>query len=162
MPENKGKQKGTKQETEQGSPQTEFVDQVATVVKCGDHRYSPLTRRQLKKLLRIKQFYNLSRLGGGKQLLKKKTRKGFLKEIGITLAHGSTVVVVIQHEDCAAYKGSTSFRNYQEERAKQKAQLYACAGVILSEYPNTTVVLCWHPSAKRGPMEVVQIIRPEE
>lgn len=154
--------KAKKQTSKKGPKQAQFADQVATVVKCGDYRYSPLTRQQLEVALGIKRFYTLSRLGAGQQLLKKKTRKGFLREIGVTLAHGSNVVVVIQHEDCAAYGGSTSFRNYQEERAKQRAQMYECAGKILKKYPNVTVVLCWHPSAKRGAMEVLEIIRPEE
>ena len=140
--------------------QCEFAGKVATVIKCGDRRYSPLTREQVLSSLGIGDFYTLSRLGAGQQLLQRNTRKQFLREIRNTLRHGSSVIVVIHHEDCAMYDGSSAFRNYQEERTTQVAQLYQCAGILLKKFPSTTVVLCWHPAPTRGPLEVVHIIRP--
>lgn len=134
------------------------ADDIAVVVKCADYRYSPLTRKQLEKELGVEAFYNLSRLGAGRQLLRKKTRRGLLEEVAFTLSHKAQKIVVIQHEDCGMYGGSSSFANYDEERALQVAHLYQMGGILHAKFPRVPIVLCWHPDPGRGPLEIVYTI----
>lgn len=69
--------------------------------------------------------------GGARTLIKTETQAVVLQQIALSVQlHGTTVVVLMNHEDCGAYGGSAE---YVDDLAK-------AAAIVQNSYPSLTVV----------------------
>jgi len=80
--------------------------------------------------------YDLVTAGGSqKAIVDETTRDSILKWIGIGVdLHKANMVVIIAHEDCGAYGGSSAFNDWDEEKAKYVEDMNTAEGLIKTNF----------------------------
>lgn len=111
------------------------------VLHCIDFRF----RKRLEEFLHerfLNEDYDLIVVAGSvKSLAGEREGSGFLTEqfdISLRL-HAPSIIVLVQHEDCGAYRGSAAFADFEAELNFQKEELRKAAAFLKERFPEITV-----------------------
>jgi hypothetical protein len=93
----------------------------------------------LKKRFPLEDYDLISIAGGIQDLLAEEWQEFILKQFELSRKlHNSSVIILIQHEDCGAYGGSTSFGGFEQEFSFQEQQLQKAAALLKERFPKTS------------------------
>ena len=112
------------------------------VMCCVDYRYIDAILRFARKRLGAGTYDVKTDAGGTKALLNGDPAVGAWIMENLTLAynrHGVRTVVLIHHEDCAAYGGSKAFKDQPEEERFHAHQLAMAAALLRASFRRLTV-----------------------
>lgn len=107
-----------------------------------DFRFHSAIRDFLVSLGLKNQYDLVSLAGATKGLVENEPDSAsiILKQIEISQRlHGISEVYLIHHMDCGAYGGHQAFKNIQEERDKQLADMEAARQIIQQKFPSLAV-----------------------
>ena len=100
----------------------------ALLICCKDYRFIQPIQRFVKNRLGIR-FYDLKATAGGLRAMMDSppvVRQWIWNDIELVYRlHGVRRIILVQHEDCAAYGGSKAFKDLHQERAFQQRRLGA-------------------------------------
>lgn len=110
------------------------------VIHCMDFRFGD----SLAEFLRTEKLLGDADIvgwaGAGKAFLDPESKDFALRQVELSRKlHGMEEVHVIQHVDCGAYGGSTTFEDTTTEEAFQKAQITEVRAVITEKFPDIRV-----------------------
>ena len=72
------------------------------------------------------------------------TRELILKQIDISCdLHHASEVILLHHSDCGAYKASYSFKNVDEEKAKQTEDMNRAEEIIKERFKDINIKKVW-------------------
>jgi len=114
----------------------------ALILCCVDYRYIEAIQAFVKRRLSVATYDLKTDAGGTKALLdgNAAVRTWMLHNIRLAYQrHGVRTVVLVHHEDCAAYGGSTAFKDCAKETAFHAQQLAMAASLLRSAFPRLTV-----------------------
>lgn len=78
--------------------------------------------------------------GGGRSFLDDDAAPYMLRQVGLAAKlHGTTEIVLVNHEDCGAYGGKVAFANDDEEQQRHRADLRRAADIIHARYPDLKI-----------------------
>ncbi len=116
--------------------------QPALVICCKDYRYIQPTQRFVKQRLGIR-WYDLKATAGGVLAMldsPRMVRRWILRDIDLVYRlHGARRVILVHHEDCAAYGGAAKLGNLTQQRRFHRAQLQRAARVLQRHFPKLTI-----------------------
>ncbi|MDO8600872.1 MAG: hypothetical protein Q7R73_04715 [bacterium] len=126
----------------------------ATVATCIDPRFLPVQFRYWTDRYGEGKFELPSHAGGAKQFAEEKEHHYGLQNLAIALEkHHAQEIVLVTHEDCAAYGGSTTFgNNFKKELAHHTEELTKAEKRIRTAFPQVKVVKIFYTFD--GPREV--------
>ena len=114
----------------------------ALIICCKDYRYIQPIQRFAKRQLGIR-WYDLKATAGGVRAMldaPRIVRRWILRDVDLVYRlHGVRRVIVVQHEDCAAYGGSARLGDRAQQRRFHRAQLQRAARVLRHHFPKLTV-----------------------
>lgn len=119
-----------------------FTSPPVLIVCCMDYRYIDAALRFVKQQLGVNAYDVKTDAGGTKALLNgdPSVRAWILSNVKLAYhRHGVRTVVLVHHEDCAAYGGSSAFKDGAEETACHAQQLAMAASLLRSAFPRLTV-----------------------
>src|SRR3989338_977491 len=114
----------------------------ALLLCCMDYRYIHAVLGFVERQLGIKVYNVKTDAGGTKALLNGDPAVRALILSNVKLAyhpHGVRTVVLVHHEDCAAYGGSAVFKDGAEETACHAQQLAMAASLLRAAFSRLTV-----------------------
>ena len=114
----------------------------ALILCCVDYRYIDAALRFVKKQLGVNAYDVKTDAGGTKALLNgdPSVRAWILSNVKLAYhRHGVRTVVLVHHEDCAAYGGSSAFKDGAEETACHAQQLAMAASLLRASFQRLTV-----------------------
>ena len=98
--------------------------QPALVICCKDYRYIQATQRFVQR--QGVRWYDLKATAGGLRALldaPEVVRRWILKDVLLVhRLHGVKHIIIVQHQDCAGYGGSSAFKDAAAERAFHQKQ----------------------------------------
>ena len=116
--------------------------QPALIICCKDYRYIQPTQDFVKRRLGIR-WYDLKATAGGVRAMLDSpavVRRWILKDIALVYRlHRVRRVILVHHEDCAAYGGSAKLGDLARQRRFHRAQLQRAARLLRREFPGLTV-----------------------
>ena len=116
--------------------------QPALLICCKDYRYIQPIQRFVKQRLGIR-WYDLKATAGGVRALLDAPRivqQWILRDIDLVYRlHGVRRVILVHHEDCAAYGGSAKLGDLAQQRRFHRTQLHRAARVLRRQFPGLTV-----------------------
>ena len=115
------------------------MEQNVVVLTCMDKRFHRRIESVVRTKLGGKDFYFIAVAGAGQAFIHDGRR---IIENGIKLARPG-LLIVVEHEDCAAYGGSTAFKTKEEERTKHKYMVEDLKNVCARLFPTMTVEGYW-------------------
>ncbi|MFZ5982167.1 MAG: carbonic anhydrase [Patescibacteria group bacterium] len=117
----------------------------AVVLTCIDFRFWRETLEFIEEDLGIKTFDFPSLPGSAKAINECLTDTDLaMRCIGVPCElHEAKKIVIVNHEDCGAYGGSSKFGTREEEQAFHEEELKKAKEKILAKYPNREVVLVY-------------------
>ena len=96
----------------------------ALVICCKDYRYIQATQRFVRRL--GIRWYDLKATAGGLRALLDAplvVRRWILKDVLLVhRLHGVKRIIIVQHQDCAGYGGSSAFKDVASERVFHQKQ----------------------------------------
>ena len=114
----------------------------ALLICCKDYRYIQPTQRFLKRQLGIR-WYDLKATAGGVRAMldaPSTVRRWILRDIQLVYnLHHVRRVLVVHHEDCAAYGGSATLGSLARQRQFHRAQLRRAARLLRRAFSGLTV-----------------------
>ena len=113
----------------------------AIVLSCIDFRFRQPLAEFLAKELNLFEFDHKTDGGGVKQLLAEGPVKDWILanlEIAFNL-HDVSRIILVNHQDCGAYGGSSNFNSVEKELAFHRNQLTQAALLLKEKYPNMQV-----------------------
>ena len=116
--------------------------QPALVICCKDYRYIQPTQRFVTQRLGIRWYDLKSTAGGVLAMLDAPgiVRRWILRDIDLVYRlHGIRRVILVHHEDCAAYGGSAKLGGLAQQRRFHHTQVQRAARVLRRHFPNLTV-----------------------
>src|SRR3989338_5495661 len=125
----------------------------ALILCCMDYRYIDAALRFVKKQLGVNAYDVKTDAGGTKALLNgdPSVRAWILSNVKLAYhRHGVRTVVLVHHEDCAAYGGSVAFKDGAEETACHAQQLAMAASLLRATFSRLTVRMFYAHQASRG------------
>lgn len=127
----------------------------ALVICCKDYRYIQPIQRFVRQRLGLR-WYDLKATAGGVRAMldaPRSVRQWILRDIALVYRlHGVRRVLLVHHEDCAAYGGSAAFGDLARQRRFHHTQLQRAARVLQRAFPHLTVRGFWaygYPAAVR-------------
>ncbi len=112
------------------------------IICCKDYRYIQPTQRFVRQRLGIR-WYDLKATAGGVRAMLDSpgiVRRWILRDIKLVYRlHNVRRVILVHHEDCAAYGGSAKLGSLSRQSRFHRAQLRRAARVLRREFPNLTV-----------------------
>ncbi len=116
--------------------------QPALVICCKDYRYIQPTQHFVKQRLGIR-WYDLKATAGGVRAMldaPSAVRRWILRDIELVYRlHGVRRVILVHHEDCAAYGGSAKLGTLAQQRRFHRTQLQRAQRALLRSFPNLKV-----------------------
>lgn len=116
----------------------------AAVFCCIDFRYWRETVEFVEKELGIKSF-DFPSLPGSAKAINECTGGDITMscaDVPCNLHHAKKMVVV-NHEDCGAYGGSSKFQNSEEEQRFHESELKKAKEKLLAKYPDKEIILVY-------------------
>jgi len=116
--------------------------QPALVICCKDYRYIQPTQRFVRQRLGIRWYDLKATAGGARAMLDSPSavRRWILRDIELVYRlHGARRVILVHHEDCAAYGGSAKLGTLAQQRRFHRTQLKRAQRVLRRKFPNLTV-----------------------
>lgn len=114
----------------------------ALIICCKDYRYIQPTQRFVRQRLGIR-WYDLKATAGGVRAMldaPRSVRQWILRDIGLVYRlHGVRRVIMVHHDDCAAYGGTAKLGNAAKQRRFHRAQLQRAARVLRQHFPHLIV-----------------------
>ena len=114
----------------------------ALVICCKDYRYIQPTQRFVRQRLGIR-WYDLKATAGGVRAVldsPRIVRRWILRDIDLVYRlHGVRRVIVVHHEDCAAYGGSAKLGDITRQRRFHRTQIQRAERVLRRHFPDLTV-----------------------
>ncbi len=115
----------------------------AVVLTCVDFRFWNSVVEFVKNELKIKNFDLATVPGAAKEIVNGNEAIDKL-EIDIPVKfHHVRKVVIVNHEDCGAYGGSSRFKNADEEEKFHRGELLKARSIIEKVHPGVEVVLAY-------------------
>jgi len=114
----------------------------ALILCCVDYRYIEAIQAFIKRRLGVATYNLKTDAGGTKALLDGNAgvRTWMLHNIRLAYQrHGVRTVVLVHHEDCAAYGGSAAFKDGAEETACHAQQLAMASSLLRAFFQRLTV-----------------------
>ena len=116
--------------------------QPALIICCKDYRYIQPTQYFVKRRLGIR-WYDLKATAGGVRAMLESpptVRRWILRDIDLVYRlHNVRRVILVHHEDCAAYGGSAKLGSLTRQRRFHRAELQRAARVLKREFHGLTV-----------------------
>lgn len=116
--------------------------QPALVICCKDYRYIQPIQRFVRQQLGIR-WYDLKATAGGVRAMldsPRVVRRWILGDIELVYRlHQVRRVIVVHHEDCAAYGGSAALGDLARQRRFHRTQFQRAARVLRRQFPNLSV-----------------------
>lgn len=114
-------------------PKPAFREHQAKIVVlcCMDDRFRELVDKVMKKEFSGRPYFLLSGKGASKKIVDPISRSTMLEDIATAVGLGATDLVIIHHDDCAAYA--------HKSRKFQCQQMDIAAGVIHARFPTLKV-----------------------
>ncbi|GEM_PF-1310094 len=116
--------------------------QPALVICCKDYRYIQPIQRFVKRRLGIR-WYDLKATAGGVRAMLESpriVRQWILRDIDLVYRlHCVRRVILVHHEDCAAYGGSTKLGSLAKQRRFHRTELRRAARVLRRQFPDLTI-----------------------
>ena len=110
------------------------------ILTCIDFRFQKAISEWIKQNNWEENYDLLSIAGTQKNAVDSATKDFFLNQLAISVRlHSPKVVVLVAHQDCGAYGGSTAFGNWDEEKAKYMEDLNAAEAAIKEKFPEMEV-----------------------
>src|SRR3989338_4136892 len=125
----------------------------ALILCCMDYRYIETIQAFVKRRLGVATYDLKTDAGGTKPLLdgNAAVRTWILQNIRLAYQrHGVRTVVLVHHEDCAAYGGSVAFKDGAEETTCHAQQLAMAASMLRATFSRLTVRMFYAHQASRG------------
>ena len=114
----------------------------ALIICCKDYRYIQPIQRFAKRQLGIR-WYDLKATAGGVLAMldaPRLVRQWLLRDIDLVYRlHGVRRVILVHHEDCAAYGGSKELGNLARQKAFHRAKLQRATRFLKKEFRGLTV-----------------------
>ena len=121
---------------------TRRLIQPVLVICCKDYRYIQPTQRFVRQRLGIR-WYDLKATAGGVLAMldaPRIVRRWILRDIDLVYRlHGVRRVILIHHEDCAAYGGSAALGDFTRQRRIHRTQIHRAARVLRRHFPTLTI-----------------------
>lgn len=118
------------------------IIQPALVICCKDYRYIQPTQRFVRQRLGIR-WYDLKATAGGVRAMLESpriVRQWILRDIDLVYRlHDVRRVILVHHEDCAAYGGSAKLGPLARQRRFHRRELRRAARVLRRQFPNLTI-----------------------
>ena len=116
--------------------------QPALIICCKDYRYIQPTQSFVKRRLGLR-WYNLKATAGGVRAMLDApgvVRRWILRDIELVYRlHGVRQVILVHHEDCAAYGGSAKLGSLARQKKFHRVKLQSAARMLKREFPGLTV-----------------------
>lgn len=118
----------------------------AVVLSCIDFRFWKETAEFVEKELNIKSFDFPSLPGGAKAI---NDCMDFDKDLAIQCVnvpcylHHAKKIIIINHQDCGAYGGSSKFQNDEEEQKFHEEELKKAKNNLIQKYPDKEYILIY-------------------
>jgi len=119
---------------------------------CMDYRYIEAIQAFVKHKLDVAAYDLKTDAGGMKALLDghAAVRTWMLHNIRLAYQrHGVRTVILVHHEDCAAYGGSAAFKDRAKETAFHAQQLAMAASLLRAAFSRLTVRMFYAHRARR-------------
>ena len=129
--------------------------QPALVICCKDYRYIQPTQRFVRQRLGIRWYDLKATAGGVRAMLEapRTVRQWILGDVDLVYRlHGVRRVILVQHEDCAAYGGSAALGTVAQQRRIHRIQVQRAIRVLRRQCPRLTVkgfLACGYPARVR-------------
>ena len=124
----------------------------ALILCCMDYRYIEAIQAFVKRRLGVATYDLKTDAGGTKALLDGNAgvRTWMLHNIRLAYQrHGVRTVVLVHHEDCAAYGGSVAFKDRAKETACHAQQLAMAASLLRASFSRLAVRMFYAHRASR-------------
>lgn len=124
----------------------------ALILCCVDYRYIEAVQAFVKRRLGVATYDLKTDVGAARALLdgNAAVRTWMLHNIRLAYQrHGVRTVVLVHHEDCAAYGGSTAFKDRAKETAFHAQQLAMAASLLRVSFQRLTVRMFYAHRASR-------------
>ena len=116
--------------------------QPVLLICCKDYRYIQPTQRFIRQRLGVR-WYDLKATAGGVRAMLDSpgtVRRWILRDIRLVYSlHNVRRVLLVHHEDCAAYGGSAKLGSLARQRRFHRAQLRRAARLLQREFSGLTV-----------------------
>lgn len=116
--------------------------QPALIICCKDYRYIQPTQGFVKRRLGIR-WYDLKATAGGVRAMldsPRTVRRWILRDIDLVYRlHKVRRVILVHHEDCAAYGGSAKLGNLERQKRFHRVQLRRATRVLRRQFRGLTV-----------------------
>ena len=116
--------------------------QPALVICCKDYRYIQPTLRFVRQRLGIR-WYDLKATAGGALAMldaPRSVQQWILRDIELVYRlHGVRRVIIVHHEDCAAYGGSAKLGKLTQQRKFHRAQVQRASRLLRQHFPHVSV-----------------------
>ncbi|NQT49302.1 hypothetical protein HQ571_01260 [Candidatus Kuenenbacteria bacterium] len=110
------------------------------LMTCIDFRFHSAITDWAEKQGITKDFDLVAIAGVQKAILDDDTRNAAIKQLHISVRlHKTRTAILIAHQDCGAYGGSSAFANWDEEKAKYTEDLNEAEKVIKEKFPELQV-----------------------
>ena len=121
---------------------TRATIQPVLLICCKDFRYIQPTQRFVRQRLGIR-WYDLKAAAGGVRAMLDSpniVRRWILRDIDLVYRlHNVRQVILVHHEDCAAYGGSTKLGSLAQQHRFHRVQLRRAARALRREFSGLTV-----------------------
>lgn len=114
----------------------------ALVICCKDFRYVQPIQRFVRQRLGIRWYDLKATAGGVLPMLDAPAivRRWIIRDIDLVYRlHGVRRVIIVQHEDCAAYGGTARLGGLAAQRRHHAAQARRASGVLRRRFAGLTV-----------------------
>lgn len=113
-----------------------------TVVQCLDYRFRAAIRACVRDDLGISHFNVIGLPGSAKAFLEDRTTAW--KAVRVAHEHhGCRSFIIVHHEDCGAYEGSSNFSNVITEEDFHRQELSKMREKLMDKYPDVEVTLIY-------------------
>jgi hypothetical protein len=129
--------------------------QPALIICCKDYRYIQPTQRFVKKRLGIRWYDLKATAGGARAMLDapRIVREWILQDIDLVYRlHGVRQIILVHHEDCAAYGGSSTLGTVAQQRRFHQAQLTRASRLLRRRFSGLSIdgfLACGYPAKLR-------------
>ena len=121
---------------------TRSLIQPALVICCKDYRYIQAMQRFIRQRLGIR-WYDLKATAGGVLAMLDaplSVRRWILRDIDLVYRlHSVRRVIIVHHEDCAAYGGSAKLGNLAQQREFHRKQVQRAVRLLRRQFPDLIV-----------------------
>jgi len=114
------------------------------VISCIDFRLHDALHQRANAKLGPKCYDLIHVAGGGRSFLDEDAASYMLRQVGLSVKlHGTSEVVLVNHEDCGAYGGKAAFTDDHTERQHHHTDLQQAAGLIREQHPDLKITLAF-------------------